>query len=132
MFPLDFRVLVVDDMLTMRKMVMKACKDIGFKDFQTAKDGGDALEVIAKSDPPIQLIISDWNMPDVTGLEFLKKLRVQDAHKTTPFLMVTAESDKEQVLAALQAGVTNYVVKPFTVDTLRMKIEAMYKKLGGT
>lgn len=128
MFDPKTRILVVDDMMTMRKLVMKICKELGFKDFTEAADGNIAWNVLQETNPPIGLIISDWNMPNTTGLELLKKVRADDRFKSVPFLMVTAESEKHQIMGALQAGVTNYVVKPFTAELLREKLEAAHKK----
>jgi two-component system chemotaxis response regulator CheY len=131
MFDLKTRVLVVDDMMTMRKLVMKVCKEIGFTDLTEAPDGAKAWEVVNTAQPPMGLIISDWNMPNCTGLDFLKRVRADPRFAKLPFLMVTAEAEQHQVVEAVKAGVSNYVIKPFTADILKGKLEAVYKKVSG-
>ena len=129
MFDPSTHILIVDDMLTMRKLVAKSCKTMGFTQMTEAADGRDAFEKLAAADPRIGLIISDWNMPNCSGLEFLKRVRAESRFKDLPFLMVTAEAEKSQVVEALKAGVSNYVVKPFTPDALKEKLEAIYSKI---
>ncbi len=131
MFDLKSKVLIVDDMLTMRKLVTKACKEIGFTDFTEAADGKLAWEVINAANPPIELIISDWNMPNCSGLDLLKRVRGDSRFKHLPFVLVTAEAEKTQVVEAVKAGVSNYVVKPFTPAQLTEKLEAAHKKITG-
>lgn len=131
MFDPSLTVLVADDMLTMRKLVTKALKTMGFSKFVEAKDGREAWEKLSASEEPIGIIISDWNMPNSSGLEFLKRVRAETRFKELPFLLVTAEAEKTQVAEAIQAGVSNYVVKPFTPEVLKEKLEAVYKKLHG-
>ena len=128
MFDPKTKILVIDDMLTMRKVVSKCCRDLGFSDITEAPNGEEAWTKIQEANPPFQLIISDWNMPKLSGVELLKKVRADARFSKTPFVLVTAESEKEQVVEAIKAGVTNYVTKPFTVDTLREKLEAAHKK----
>lgn len=130
MFALGTRILVVDDMMTMRKIVMKNLRELGFTDIQEAADGNLANEIVKKSQPPIQLIISDWNMPNCSGLEFLKKLRSEPGTAKVAFLMLTAEAEAHQVKEAVVAGVTNYIIKPFTPDILKQKLEQAYKKVA--
>ncbi len=127
-------VLVVDDFPTMRRIVKTLLKQLGFKTFLEAEDGEQGYKVL-KENPDIGFVVSDWNMPKMTGLEFLKTLRATDKYKDIPFLMVTAEAEKENIIAAVKSGVSNYIVKPFTAVTLKEKldkIEAMYaaKKAG--
>ena len=132
MYSPDTRILVVDDMLTMRKIVCKTLKELGFSNFTEAKDGAEAWETVQKlagPDAGINVIVSDWNMPNTTGLEFLKLVRADDRFKAMPFLMVTAEADKTQIVEAVKEGVSNYIVKPFTADTLKEKLEAMSQKV---
>ena len=131
MFDLKTRVLIVDDAMTMRKLVSKMCKDIGFTDITEAADGVLAWEVITKASPPLGLVISDWNMPNCTGLELLTKLRADGRFAALPFLMVTAEAEQHQIANAIKMGVDNYVVKPFAQVMLAEKIEAVHKKRGG-
>lgn len=123
---LGMKVLVVDDFATMRRIVKNVLKQIGFTKIVEADDGSTALAVL-KNDK-VDLIISDWNMPKVTGLELLKAVRGDDSMKNIPFLMVTAEGQKDNIVQAVQAGVSNYVVKPFTPETIQEKIEQMFKK----
>jgi two-component system chemotaxis response regulator CheY len=131
MFDLKTRILIVDDMLTMRKLVGKACKEIGFTDMIEASDGALAWEAIQNSSPPVGLIISDWNMPNCTGIDLLKRVRGDARLKALPFLLVTAEAEMHQVMEAVQAGVSEYVIKPFTKDSLAQKLESAHKKIGG-
>jgi two-component system chemotaxis response regulator CheY len=116
--------------LTMRKIVVKVCKDIGFSDLLEAPDGAKAWEVLDAASPPVGLVISDWNMPNVSGLDFLRKVRADARFAKLPFIMVTAEAEQHQVVEAIKAGVSNYVVKPFTPDQLKDKIEAVHKKIS--
>jgi len=129
MFSPDTHVLVVDDMLTMRKLVTKTCKDLGFTKITDAADGALAWTAIQNAETPIGLIISDWNMPNTSGLDLLKRVRADSRFGKTPFIMVTAEAEQHQIMEAVKAGVSNYVVKPFTADTLKDKLEAVYKKM---
>jgi two-component system, chemotaxis family, chemotaxis protein CheY len=131
MFAPSTRILVVDDMMTMRKLVIKACKTMGFSSFEEAADGRLGWEKLNQTDPPIELVICDWNMPNATGLDLLRRIRSDSRFKTLPFILVTAEADRAQVIEAVQAGVSNYVVKPFTPDQLKEKLESAYKKTKG-
>lgn len=128
MFDLGTKVLIVDDMSSMRKMITNMCKDIGFTDLVGAEDGNKAWEVLTTSTSPIGLIISDWNMPNCTGIELLKKIRGDARFAKTPFMMLTAEAEGKQVAEAVSAGVDAYVVKPFAQASLTEKIEAVHKK----
>jgi two-component system chemotaxis response regulator CheY len=121
-------VLVVDDMLTMRKLVKKACQGLGFTNFVEAKDGQEAWAAMCEANPAVGLVISDWNMPNCSGLEFLKRVRASEQYKEMPFVLLTAESEAAQVQEAVLAGVDNYIVKPFTEAILREKLEVVYKK----
>ena len=120
----SFRVLIVDDAEIMRKLVHKACTEMGFTDIVEAEDGEAAWSVLESSKPPISLILCDWNMPKLTGLDFLKRTRAHELYKSVYFILITVESDKEQVVAALQHGVDNYVMKPCTLDILKAKIKS--------
>ncbi len=131
MFPLSTRILVIDDMMTMRKIVMKSLRDIGYNDLVEATDGEKGWGIIKTSKTPIQLVISDWNMPNCTGIELLKAVRADAVVSSLPFVLLTAEGDAHQVKEAVVAGVTNYILKPFTVDILRQKLEQAYKKAFG-
>lgn len=131
MFAPNTRILIADDMMTMRKIVTKNLKDLGFTDIQESADGNIAWDLLQKSNPPVQLIISDWNMPNCTGLEFLKKVRADAKYGKIPFLLLTAEAEIHQVKEAMAAGVTNYIIKPFTAESLKEKLEQSHKKMGG-
>lgn len=128
MFDPNIHILIVDDMGTMRKLVTKACQALGFKNFTEAADGVKAWEALNSAQNPIGLVISDWNMPNCTGLDFLKRVRADGRYKKMPFLLVTAESEASQVMEAVKAGVSAYVVKPFTAETLSQKLEEAQKK----
>ena len=116
-------ILVVDDYATMRRIIKNLLKQLGFSNIYEAADGQEALGVIAETD--FGLIISDWNMEPMTGLELLKQVRADDKTKHMPFIMVTAESKTENVIAAKQAGVNNYIVKPFNAETLKTKMSSV-------
>jgi len=132
MFPPNTKVLVVDDMLTMRKLVSRCLKDLGFTDITEADDGATAWPLLEAgatgSTPAFQLVVSDWNMPKLTGLALLKKVRSNEAMKNLPFLFVTAEAEKHQIVEAIQAGVSNYITKPFTPATMKEKLAAVWTK----
>ena len=121
---MDMNVLIVDDYATMLRIIKNLLKQLGFNNIDEASDGTQAFEKVQQKE--YGLIISDWNMEPMTGFEFLKLVRSSDkAFKTTPFIMVTAESKTENVIAAKQAGVNNYIVKPFNAETLKTKISAV-------
>lgn len=130
MFDLKSRILVLDDMMTMRKIVIKNLKELGFTDIQEAADGLLGWQILETTEPPIQLIISDWNMPNCSGLDLVKKVRASTKYAKAPFIMLTAEAEAAQVKEALVAGVTNYIIKPFTSDTLKLKLEQTHKKVS--
>ena len=132
MFDLNIPILVVDDMMTMRKIVVKTCQGIGFKNIQEAADGAKAWEIISSSKPAIGLVISDWNMPNCSGLELLKRVRGDSRFKSMPFMLVTAETEKTQIIEAMKAGVSGYVLKPFTKETLTAQLEDVHKKISST
>jgi two-component system chemotaxis response regulator CheY len=128
---IDFRmkVLVADDFATMRKIVRNILKQIGFDNIVEAEDGQAAVQVLRNEN--IGLVVTDWNMPNMSGLELLEKIRSDPKTAHLPVLMVTAEGLKENVVVAVKAGVNNYVVKPFTAEILQEKIEQIFKKLAG-
>jgi two-component system chemotaxis response regulator CheY len=127
MFDPKTKILIVDDMFTMRKIVSKVFKDLGFSDMVDAADGNEAWEKISSSS--IQLVVSDWNMPNCTGLDLLKKVRASEQHKNLPFVLLTAEAEGHQVMEALKAGVDNYIIKPFTPNTFKAKLEETFTKV---
>ena len=125
----EMRILVVDDMSTMRKIISKTLKNMGFTNIEEADDGATAWPMVEKSiefKQTYHFIISDWNMPKMTGIDFLKKVRETSEYKKLPFLMVTAEAEQKNVITAVQAGVSNYIVKPFTPDSLAEKIKKLF------
>jgi len=128
MIDLNVPVLVVDDMSTMRKVVMKACREIGFTQISEAADGILAWEAISNAPAPFGLIISDWNMPNCTGLDLLKRLRADSRFGRTPFVMVTAETESKQVGEAIAAGVSQYILKPFQPGALKDKLALIAPK----
>ena len=125
---LEKQVLVVDDYNTMRRILRNLLSQIGFKNVDEAEDGSSALRKLQKGG--FGLVISDWNMAPMSGLDFLKEVRSDSKLKTTPFIMITAESKTENVVAAKAAGVSNYIVKPFNADTLKRKIESVLGALA--
>ncbi|MBI4773287.1 MAG: chemotaxis response regulator CheY [Deltaproteobacteria bacterium] len=122
----DKRFLVVDDFATMRKIVRNLLRQLGYQHIDEAEDGVVALRKLKST--KYDMIICDWNMPNMTGIELLREVRSDESLKVIPFLMVTAEANKENVIEAVKAGVSNYIVKPFTADTLSGKIDAVLKK----
>ncbi|MDR0466430.1 MAG: chemotaxis response regulator CheY [Deltaproteobacteria bacterium] len=120
----NMRVLVVDDFSTMRRIVKNILRQLGFNDIVEADDGTSAWEVINRE--KIDFIVSDWNMPQMTGIELLRKVRASEEHAETPFLMVTAEAQQENIIEAVQAKVSNYIVKPFTAETMKQKIDKIF------
>ena len=117
-------VLIVDDYKTMLRIIRNLLKQIEFNNVEEATDGADALVKLRAGN--YGLVISDWNMAPMTGLQLLQEVRADARLKSTPFIMVTAESKTENVIAAKKAGVNNYIVKPFSAQTLRTKIEAVF------
>jgi len=126
-FDKNMKILVVDDFATMRKVIKNLLRQVGYENIAEAEDGVTALEVLKSH--KIDFIISDWNMPNMNGLEFLKAVRADGELSSLPFLMVTAEALKDNVVMAIKAGVSNYIVKPFTADVLNEKIEKITEKL---
>lgn len=120
---MSMRVLVVDDYKTMLRIITNLLKQLGFENVDEAAHGQEAFEKMQKTQ--YGLVISDWNMEPMTGYELLLKVRADEAMKKTPFIMVTAESKTENVIAAKKAGVNNYIVKPFNAATLKQKIAAV-------
>jgi two-component system chemotaxis response regulator CheY len=121
------KILVVDDFATMRKVIRNLLKQVGYLNIIEAEDGVVALRLLKSQ--KIALVISDWNMPNMTGLDLLKAVRADEELKKTPFLMVTAEALQDNVIAAVKAGVNNYIVKPFTAEVLNEKITKILEKL---
>lgn len=117
--------LVVDDFSTMRRIVRNLLKELGFLNVQEAEDGVDALAKLRAD--TFDFVVSDWNMPNMTGIDLLRAIRADDKLKHLPVLMVTAEAKKENIIAAAQAGASGYVVKPFTAATLDEKLKKIFQ-----
>ncbi|WP_337013563.1 chemotaxis response regulator CheY [Pantoea sp. AS142] len=124
----NLRFLVVDDFATMRRIVRNLLKDLGFNNVEEAEDGQDALNKMQQT--AFDFVISDWNMPNIDGLQLLTQIRNTPAWSTMPVLMVTAEAKKENIIAAAQAGASGYVVKPFTAAILEEKLNKIFEKIG--
>lgn len=120
----NMRVLVVDDFSTMRRIIKNILRQLGFNNIVEADDGTTAWDVLNKD--KIDFIVSDWNMPQMTGIDLLRKVRASDEFGDLPFLMVTAEAQQENIIEAAQAKVSNYIVKPFTAETLKHKIDKIF------
>ena len=124
----NMKILVVDDFSTMRRIIKNLLKDLGFTNIQEADDGNTALPMLQQGD--FDFVVTDWNMPGMQGIDLLRAIRASDKLKHLPVLMVTAEAKKEQIVAAAQAGVNGYVVKPFTAATLKEKLDKIFERLG--
>lgn len=125
MIDFNMKVLVVDDFSTMRRIVKNTLRQIGFTNIEEAEDGQKAYDRLSVE--KFQFIVSDWNMPNMTGIDLLRKVRATPHIKDIPFLMVTAEAKQENTVEAIKAGVSNYIVKPFTVATLDEKVRKIFK-----
>ncbi len=118
------KILVVDDSSTMRRIIKNTLNHLGYKDLLEAEDGALAWETMTQN-PDIGVLITDWNMPNMNGLELVKKVRAEQKYADMPIIMVTTEGGKTEVITALKAGVNNYIVKPFTPQVLKEKLEAV-------
>jgi two-component system chemotaxis response regulator CheY len=123
---LNMKILVVDDMSTMRRIVKNILKQLGFTNVEEAENGQEALQKLRES--TYGFVVSDWNMPVMPGIEMLRAIRADDKLKHIPVLMVTAEAQKENLIEAIQAGANNYIVKPFTAETMQEKISKIFNK----
>jgi len=121
---LNMKVLIVDDFSTMRKIVRNIIKQIGFKNIIEADDGKSAVKELKKG--KVDLILCDWNMPEMSGIDLLKTVRSDDELKDIPFVMITAEAQKDNILEAVKEGVSNYIVKPFTAETINEKLTKIF------
>ncbi|KFZ36884.1 histidine kinase [Shewanella mangrovi] len=124
----NMKILIVDDFSTMRRIIKNLLRDLGFNNTQEADDGSTALPMLQKGD--FDFVVTDWNMPGMQGIDLLKAVRADENLKHIPVLMVTAEAKREQIIAAAQAGVNGYVVKPFTAATLKEKLDKIFERLG--
>jgi two-component system, chemotaxis family, chemotaxis protein CheY len=121
----DMKILVVDDFPTMRRIVKTLMRQNGYNNFVEAEDGVQGLKVL-ESNPDVEFVVSDWNMPNMSGLEFLKAIRSDSRFAQLPFLMVTAESEKDNIIEAVRNGVSSYIVKPFTGAALQEKLTKIF------
>lgn len=124
----NLKILVVDDFPTMRRIIRNLLKDLGYENVDEAEDGAMGLEKLRNGS--FDFVVSDWNMPNLDGLEMLKQIRADENLAKLPVLMVTAEAKKENIIAAAQAGASGYVVKPFTAATLEEKLNKIFEKMG--
>jgi two-component system chemotaxis response regulator CheY len=125
----DIKTLVVDDMPVLRKLMTRMLRELGLTNVETAEDGQSAWGMIQnslKNEKPYEFIISDWNMPNMTGLDLLKVVRRTPGMEKVPFLMITAENEKDNVVNAVSAGVSNFIIKPFSPQILKEKIDRIF------
>ena len=125
--PAKLKILVVDDFSTMRRIVRNLLKELGFTNVEEAEDGAVALGKLKEGN--FEFVVSDWNMPNMDGLTLLQNVRGDARLKTLPFLMITAEAKKENIIAAAQSGASGYIVKPFTAATLSEKLAKIFEKM---
>lgn len=125
----DMKILIVDDFSTMRRIIKNLLRDLGFNNTEEADDGTTALPKLKNGG--FDFLVTDWNMPGMTGLDLLKHVRADERLKSLPVLMVTAEAKRDQIVAAAQAGVNGYVVKPFTAAVLKEKIDKIFERVEG-
>jgi len=124
----NLKFLVVDDFATMRRIIRNLLKELGFSNVDEAEDGVNALQKLRNEQ--FDFVVSDWNMPNMTGIDLLRSIRADDNLKRLPVLMVTAEAKKENIIAAAQAGASGYVVKPFTAATLDEKLKKIFQTMS--
>ena len=123
------KILIVDDFSTMRRIIKNLLRDLGFNNTSEADDGSTALPMLKNG--AYEFLVTDWNMPNMQGIELLKAVRADERLKDLPVLMVTAEAKREQIMEAAQAGVNGYIVKPFTAETLKEKIDKIFDRVKG-
>jgi two-component system chemotaxis response regulator CheY len=121
------KILIVDDFSTMRRIIKNLLRDLGFNNTEEADDGLTAWPILEAGG--IDFLVTDWNMPGMQGIDLLKKVRADENLSTLPVLMVTAETKREQIIVAAQAGVNGYIVKPFTAATLKEKIDKIFERI---
>ncbi|WP_345418930.1 chemotaxis response regulator CheY [Halioxenophilus aromaticivorans] len=124
----NMKILIVDDFSTMRRIIKNLLRDLGFTNTQEADDGQTALPMLKNGD--FDFLVTDWNMPGMTGIELLRQVRADERLNALPVLMVTAEAKREQIVEAAQCGVNGYVVKPFTAQALKEKIEKIFERVS--
>ncbi|WP_090725250.1 MULTISPECIES: chemotaxis response regulator CheY [Neptunomonas] len=124
----DIKILVVDDFSTMRRIIKNLLRDLGFTNVVEADDGKTAMPILQQGE--VQFLVTDWNMPGMTGIDLVRAVRADPKMAGMPILMVTAEAKREQIIAAAQAGVNGYVIKPFTAAVLKGKIDKIFDRIG--
>jgi two-component system chemotaxis response regulator CheY len=122
------KILIVDDFATMRRIIKNFLKNMGYRDIYEAENGKEAMKML--SEGGFDLVLTDWNMPVMNGLELLQSIRASELHSHIPVLMLTAESKREQIVRAAQEGVNGYIVKPFNEITLKIKLEKIFERIG--
>lgn len=125
----DMKILIVDDFSTMRRIIKNLLRDLGFSNTSEADDGNTALPMLKSGG--YDFLVTDWNMPGMQGIDLLKKVREDEKLAELPVLMVTAEQKREQIVIAAQAGVNGYIVKPFTAQTLKDKLDKIFERIDG-
>ncbi len=123
----NMKILIVDDFSTMRRIIKNLLRDLGFNNTQEADDGNTAYPMLESGD--FDFLVTDWNMPGMTGIDLLKKVRTTEKLASMPVLLVTAEQKREQIVEAAEAGVNGYIVKPFTAETLKEKIAKIFERI---
>ena len=126
----NMKILIVDDFSTMRRIIKNLLRDLGYNNTHEADDGNTALPMLKNGD--FQFVVTDWNMPGMTGIDLLRSIRADEKLKTLPVLMVTAEAKREQIIEAAQNGVNGYIIKPFTAQTLEEKLGKIFERLAAT
>ncbi len=127
MYDKNMKILVVDDFSTMRRIIKNILKQLGFENLEEAEDGQQAYTKLQNE--TFGFVVTDWNMPNLDGLGFVKKVRSDEKLKDLPVVMVTAEAEKDKVIEAIKAGVNDYIVKPFTAKVLKEKMDKIFEKL---
>ena len=129
MFDAKTKILVLDDMASMRRMIVNALKTLGFENIIQASDGRDGWSQLEGAVQPVGLIVCDWDMPHVSGFELLERVKADDRFKNIPFVFLTGGAEAERVSEAIRLGVSHYILKPFTIEQLRQKLEQVHSKL---
>ncbi len=124
----DMKILIVDDFSTMRRIIKNLLRDLGFNNTSEADDGNTALPMLQNGS--FDFLVTDWNMPGMTGIDLLRAVRADESLAHMPVLMVTAEQKREQIVEAAQAGVNGYIIKPFTAQTLKEKLDKIFERVG--
>lgn len=130
MFDSKTRILVVDDMAIMRKQIVRLCNGLGYTDIVEATDGVQALQLIQNAKPPIGLVIADYDMPNANGLDLFKRIHGDTRFGKLPFILMALEAEQSVVVEAIKAGINGYLLKPFSAEDLKTRLDSLQKKLG--